>query len=289
MSRPVIISCAVTGSRTTKADHPAIPITPSEQIESIHAAYEAGASMVHLHVRDANGSLSNDPDVFAPVIEGARTHCPDLIIQVSTMGSSPDPKRRGAVLELKPDMASLIPGSVNYFDTVLENPQSMIEALAEMMQTNGVKPEFAIFDLAMLYNAKGLVHSGLVREPLHMQLLLGIPGALPALRHLLDTMVAELHDLCPEATWTATGIGRHQETVMEWALYRGGHLRTGLGNTVRLSPKMLAGDNADLVQRAAQHCVSVGAFVATPAQAREILGLSQITAPPSVRLKPKKS
>lgn len=289
MSRPVIISCAVTGSRTTKADHPGIPMTAPEQIESIHAAYEAGASMVHLHVRDSSGALSNNPDLFAPVIEGVRTHCPDIIIQVSTMGSSPDPRERGAVLALRPDMASLIPGSVNYFNTTLDNPQSMIEALAEMMQDHGVKPEFAIFDLAMLYNAKGLVHSGMVREPLHMQLLLGIPGALPALRHLLDTMVAELHDLCPEATWTATGIGRHQETVMEWALYRGGHLRTGLGNTVRLSPKMLAEDNADLVRRAARHCLSVGAFVATPAQARGILGLAPVTAPPSVRLKPKRA
>lgn len=287
MSRPVIISCAITGSRTRKSDHPGIPISPSEQIESIHAAYEAGASMVHLHARDDDGKLCNSPERLAPVIEGVRALCPEVIIQISTMGHHPDPKVRGAALALKPDMASLIPGSVNYFDTILDNSPAMIEGLAGLMEQHGVKPEFAIFDLAMLYNAKGLVHSGLAREPLHMQLLFGIPGALPALRHLLDTLVAELHDLCPEATWTATGVGRHQETVMDWALYRGGHLRTGLGNTVRLSPNMLAEDNADLVRRAAGHCVSVGAFVASPAQARDILGLAAVPPPPSVRVKPR--
>lgn len=287
MSRPVILSCAITGSRASKADHPALPLSATEQIESIHAAYEAGASMVHLHGRAADGSLSNRPETLAPVIEAVRALCPEIIIQISTMGLSQDPAERGAALALKPDMASLIPGSVNYFSGILQNSPALIEALAGMMHDNGVKPEFAIFDLAMLYNAKGLVHSGLAKEPFHMQFLLGIPGALPALRHLLDTMVAELHDLCSDATWTATGVGRHQETVMDWALYRGGHLRTGLGNNVRLSPHQLAEDNADLVRRAAQHCLSVGAFVASPAQARELLGLPAVPPPPSVRTKPR--
>jgi uncharacterized protein (DUF849 family) len=273
MSRPVIISCAITGAMPGKADNPALPISPAEQIESIHEAFEAGASMVHLHVRDAEGRPTNDPERFAAVMEGARRHCPGLIIQLSTMGTSEDPKERGAALSLRPDMATLVPGSVNYFDRILKNSPAMIESLADMMAQYGVTPEFAIFDMAMLYNAKGLVHAGLVREPLHVQLLLGIPGGLPALRHLLDTLVAELHDLSPDASWVATGIGRHQETVMEWALYRGGHLRTGLGNNVRLSPKVLAPSNAELVRRAASHCISVGAFVATPTQARSLLGL----------------
>jgi uncharacterized protein (DUF849 family) len=273
MSRPVIISCAVTGAMPGKADNPALPISPSEQIESIHEAFEAGASMVHLHVRDDEGCPSNDPARFAEVMDGIRRLCPGIIIQLSTMGTSPDPQQRGAILALRPDMATLVPGSVNYFDRILQNSPSMIERLAEMMLTYDVAPEFAIFDLSMLYNAKGLVHAGLVREPLHVQLLLGIPGGLPALRHLLDILVSELHALSPDASWVATGIGRHQETIMEWALYRGGHLRTGLGNNLRLSPKVLASSNAELVRRAAAHCTAVGTFVATPEQARTLLNL----------------
>lgn len=277
MSRPVIISCAVTGTLPDKVDNPALPVTPSEQIESIQQAYEAGASVVHLHVRDDEGLPTSDPERFRVVVEGVRRHCPDMIIQLSTMGPSQDPQERGACLDLHPDMATLVPGSFNYFNRTLVNTPDMIEQLADRMGRSGVRPEFAIFDLSMLFSAKALVHAGLARDPLHVQFLLGIPGALPAMRHLLDVLVTELHDLSSGATWVATGIGRHQETVMDWALYRGGHLRTGLGNNLRLSPTELAPSNAELVRRAAAHCSAVGAFVATPREARTILGIDWAT------------
>ena len=273
MSTPCIITVAITGSVPTKKDSPAVPITVQEQIESTHAAYEAGAALVHAHVRNDDGTTTSDPDRFARLLEGIRKHCPDMIVQFSTGGRSGMGKERGAMLHLKPEMASLTTGSVNFAKIIYENHPTLINELASSMLTHGIKPEIEIFDLAMLYNAAKLVADGLLKPPVHVQFVLGIPGALPADREVLDFELEQLQRVLPGATWTAAGIGRHQLTVNEWSLELGGHCRTGLEDNLKFDKERLATSNAELVQRVADLVGKFDRSVATPAEARGILGL----------------
>jgi uncharacterized protein (DUF849 family) len=274
MSTPCIITVAITGSVPTKKDSPAVPITVAEQIESTQAAYEAGAALVHVHVRNEDGSTTSDPEKFGRFLAGIRKHCPDMIVQFSTGGrSGVGSEERGGMLHLKPEMASLTTGSVNFAKIIYENHPSLINDLAAGMLANDIKAEVEIFDLAMLYNAAKLVADGLLKAPAHVQFVLGIPGALPADRQVLEFEIAQLHRMLPGATWTAAGIGRHQLTVNEWALELGGHCRTGLEDNVRFDKHRLAASNAELVQRVAELTRKFGRTVATPAEARRILGL----------------
>ncbi|MEK9754601.1 MAG: 3-keto-5-aminohexanoate cleavage protein, partial [Rhodospirillaceae bacterium] len=180
MTTPCIITCAITGALPTKADNPAVPVTPAEQIESTHEAFEAGASLVHIHVRNEDQTPSSDPDKYAAVQEGVRKHCPGMIVQFSTGGRGRDQKQRGAMLHHRPDMASLATGSVNFPRGIYENPPDFVDGLATTMLEYGIKPEIEIFDVAMLYNAANLVKRGLLKAPVHVQFVLGIPNALPA-------------------------------------------------------------------------------------------------------------
>lgn len=279
MSRPVIISCAITGPVATKDDNPALPVTPSEQIESTQAAFEAGASIVHLHVRDDAGRPTGEIERFARVLEGVRTHCPGMIVEFATGGRGEPSPDRDRLIALRPDLATLTPGSVNFPGEIFANAPAAIEKLAGTMLDGGVKPVLQVFDLAMLYNIRALADQGLLREPLQVQFVLGIPNALPARRQVLDFMIAELHDLCPTAVWFATGVGRHLETVVEWALFLGGHIRTGMEDTLRVDRGRMASSNAELVSRAATRCMEYGAHAATPAEARALLGLPPAVVP----------
>ena len=276
MSTPCIITVAITGSVPTKKDSPAVPVTVPEQIESTHAAYEAGAALVHVHVRNDDGTTTSDPEKFGRFLAGIRKHCPDMIVQFSTGGRSGMGKERGGMLHLKPEMASLTTGSVNFAKIIYENHPSLINDLATGMLANDIKPEIEIFDLAMLYNAARLVTEGLLKAPVHVQFVLGIPGALPADRQVLDFELAQLERMLPGATWTAAGIGRHQLTVNEWALELGGHCRTGLEDNLRFDKDRLATSNAELVKRVAELTPKFGRSVATPAEARQILGLRAV-------------
>jgi uncharacterized protein (DUF849 family) len=273
MSTPCIITVAITGSVPTKKDSPAVPISVAEQVESSHAAYEAGASLVHVHVRNDDGTTTSDPERFGRFLAGIRKHCPDMIVQFSTGGRSGAGKERGAMLHLKPEMASLTTGSVNFAKIIYENHPTLINDLASSMLANDIKPEIEIFDLAMLYNAAKLVADGLLKAPVHVQFVLGIPGALPADREVLEFELRQLSRMLPGATWTAAGIGRHQLTVNEWALELGGHCRTGLEDNLRFDKERLATSNAELVKRVAELTPKFGRSVATPAEARRILGL----------------
>jgi uncharacterized protein (DUF849 family) len=273
MSDPCIITVAITGSVPKKKDNPSVPISVSEQLESTHAAYEAGASLVHVHVRNDDGSTTSDPDRFSRFLEGARKHFPDMIVQFSTGGRSGVGRERGGMLPLKPDMASLSTGSVNFKTMIYENHPALIVELAKAMLEHGVKPEIEIFDLAMLYNAANLVAEGLLEPPVHVQFVLGIPNAMPADRQVLEFELAQLERVLPGATWTAAGVGKHQIVVNEWTLELGGHCRTGLEDNVRFDKSRLAASNAELVTRVAELAGSYGRSVATPAEARRILGL----------------
>lgn len=276
LKQPCIISVAITGSVPRKKDNPAVPISVPEQIESTHEAYEAGATLVHLHVRDEEERSSSDRNRFAVLQEGIRKHCPDIVIQFSTGGRGRSFEQRGAMLDLRPDMASLATGSVNFPTIVYENPPDFVRSLAQTMLDLDVKPEIEIFDLAMLYSTVDLVQQGLLKEPVHVQFVLGVKNALPARREILEFEVAQLNKLLPTATWTAAGIGRHQLEVNQWTLEMGGHCRTGLEDNVRWDKDTLAKSNAQLVERVASLCGEYGRPVATAKEAREILALKPV-------------
>ena len=274
---PVIITVAITGALPRKKDNPSVPITPSEQIESTHEAYEAGASIAHIHVRNADESPSSDPALFAEVQAGIVKHCPGMIVQLSTGGRGREQSARGGMLFLRPDMASLATGSVNFPTSIYENPPDFVEGLATSMIKYDIKPEIEVFDLAMLYNAATLVKKGMLKTPLHVQFVLGIPNALPGRRSVFDFLREELQDVLPGSTWTAAGIGRHQFEVNLWCLKAGGHCRTGFEDNVRFDATRLASSNAELVQKIVTHCAQHNRKPATPTEAREILGLRATT------------
>lgn len=273
MTQPTIITAAITGALPRKAQTPAVPVTPAEQIESTREAYEAGAALVHIHVRNKDESPSSDPDLFAQVQEGVKKHCPGMIIQFSTGGRGRSQNERGRAINLRPDMASLTTGSVNFPNQIYENPPQLVEDLARAMLDHNVKPEIEVFDLAMLYNAENLAGRGLIRRPLHVQFVLGIPNALPARRRVLEFLVSELGDIMPDATWAAAGIGRHQLDVNRWTLELGGHMRTGLEDNIKFDRDRLAKSNAELVARLRDMCGEFNRHAASPAEARDILKL----------------
>ena len=271
---PVVIAVAITGSVPRKKDNPAVPVTVPEQIESTHQAFEAGATLCHIHVRNDDESPSSDPEKFAAVQEGLRKHCPGMIVQFSTGGRGRDPAERGLSLKHRPDMASLSTGSVNFPTIVYENSASLVTDLAGQMKRYGVRPEIEIFDLSHLHGAKRLVEAGLIDARPHVQFVMGVQNAMPAEEHLLDILLAETRRILPEATWTAAGIGRNQAVVMDWALARGADaVRTGLEDNIRLTKDRLAASNAELVGHAAEAVARHGRRVATSAEARAALGL----------------
>ena len=270
---PCIITVAITGSVPKKIDNPTIPITVSEQIESTRMCYDAGASLVHLHVRNEDESPSSDVNKFKELLAGIKESCPNMIIQFSTGGRGRSHEERGAMLYLKPDMASLATGSVNFPSSIYENPPSLINDLAHSMLNNSIKPEVEIFDLAMLYNAIELVKSGLLIEPVHVQFVFGIKNALPAKKEILKFQINELKKYLPQSTWTAAGLGKSQLIVNEWSLELGGHCRTGLEDNIKYDKTRLANGNEELVERLALLSNKFNRPVATPLEARKILGL----------------
>lgn len=276
MSKPVIITAAITGALPRKKDTPAVPVTPSEQIESTHEAFEAGATLVHIHVRDSDENPSSDPALFAQVQEGVRKFCPGMIVQFSTGGRGRDQAARASMLYLRPDMASLATGSVNFPNGIYENPPDFVDGLANAMLEFEIKPEIEIFDLSMLYSAANLAKKGLLKGPLHVQFVLGIVNALPARRSVFDFLRAELAEVLPDATWVAAGTGRHQWEINKWCLEAGGHIRTGLEDNIKFSPERLATSNAELVRKVVDVCEEYGRRPATPAEARAILQLPAV-------------
>ncbi|MGE0239509.1 MAG: 3-keto-5-aminohexanoate cleavage protein [Parvibaculaceae bacterium] len=273
MSSPCIISVAITGSLPRKENNPAVPISVAEQVESTHAAYEAGAALVHLHVRNDDQTPTSNPERFAQVQAGIVKHCPGMIVQFSTGGRSGNGLERGGMLHLKPDMASLATGSCNFPSIIYVNPPDLILYLAEEMRKHAVKPEIEVFDLSMLYQALRLADEGILPKPLHVQFVFGIKNAMPAVRQVLDFQVAELKRLMPDATWAAAGIGRHQLELNRWTLELHGHCRTGLEDNVRFDAARLAASNAELVARVADLCGQYGRHPASPGEARALLGL----------------
>ncbi|HHX88378.1 MAG TPA: 3-keto-5-aminohexanoate cleavage protein [Paracoccus sp.] len=270
---PCIVCVAITGSVPTKANNPAVPVTVSEQVESTQAAFEAGASIAHCHVRDDAGLPSSEPERFARLKEGLERHCPGMILQFSTGGRSGAGMARGGMLPLRPDMASLSVGSNNFPTRVYENPPDLVDWLASEMLAHGVKPEIEAFDLSHIVQAARMAADGRLQAPLYVQFVMGVKNAMPADERIFDFYIETLNRLAPDALWCGAGIGAHQLEVNEWCIARGGHTRTGLEDNLRLDRHRLAPSNAALVARAAALCEKYHRPIATWQEARGLLNL----------------
>ncbi|MEM8540426.1 MAG: 3-keto-5-aminohexanoate cleavage protein, partial [Pseudomonadota bacterium] len=268
---------AITGSLPKKANNPSVPITVSEQVESTQEAFEAGATMVHAHVRNDDETPSSDPEKFARLKEGLLKHCPGMIIQFSTGGRSGSGPTRGGMIPLKPDMASLAVGSNNFPLRVYENPPELVDWLAAEMREYNVKPEVEAFDLSHIFQAAKMKADGRLADLPYVQFVMGVQNAMPVDREVFDFYISTVKRLFgPDAPWCAAGVGAQQIVVNEWAITSGGHARTGLEDNVRLDRKTLAPSNAALVQRVVQLCEKHERPIASTDDARRILGLPKV-------------
>ena len=274
MSKPCIICVAITGSVPRKEDNPAVPIIVSEQVESTQAAFEAGATICHAHVRNDDQTTSSDPEKFARLKEGLEKHCPGMIIQFSTGGRSGAGQERGGMLPLRPDMASLTVGSNNFPTRVYENPPDLVDWLASEMIAYDIKPEIEAFDLSHIFQAAKMQEDGRLKGPAYVQFVMGVKNAMPVDREVFDFYIRTMQRLLPDSEWCAAGIARHQIEVNEWCVAAGGHARTGLEDNIRMNRETLAPSNAALVERVVELCERYERPVATTAEARAILGLA---------------
>jgi len=273
---PLIINVALTGMVPTREDSPQVPITPDEIAADAERVHSAGASIVHLHARDEDGRPTYRREVYEEIVAGVRGRCPDLIVCVSTSGRVfKSFEERSEVLDLdsdlKPEMASLTLGSLNFPAQASVSEPEMIRRLAGKMKERGIMPELEAFDLGMVDYAKFLVDKGVLVPPFYFNILLGSLGTLSATPFHLATVVQSLPT---GATWAGAGIGRFQLFVNSMAVTMGGHVRVGLEDNLWLdAEKTHPATNPGLVERVVALAGAVEREVATPAQARELIGL----------------
>ncbi|RKH46183.1 3-keto-5-aminohexanoate cleavage protein [Corallococcus sp. AB049A] len=274
MSKPMVITAAMVGAETTREQTPYLPITAEEIAEDAVKCREAGAAMVHIHVRTAEGKPSQDAELFRAAIRAIRKRT-DILIQVSTggaVGMGVDERCGGLTLTGadKPDMATLTTGTVNFGEEVFWNPRPLVRDIAKRIKGIGLKPELECFDVGMIDEARYLAKEGLVDLPAHFDFVLGVPGTLQARPEVLDFMIASL----PEgSSWTVAGVGRQQLPFVDEAAKRGGNARVGLEDNIYLSKGVLAKGNFELVAEAAKRARAAGRELATPEQARQLLRL----------------
>lgn len=270
--QPVMITAAMVGAEVTRQQQPRLPVTPQEIISAAVACYEAGASIIHIHVRDAGGNATQDAGLFLEVVEGIRARC-DVITQVSTGGAVwMSAEERLQSIECGPDMATLTTGTINFGNGVFKNDRQLVETFARRLRERGIVPELEIFDVGMLDEAMRLREMGLISDPLHFDFVMGVPGGLSAdPAHLLHMT----RSLPPGSTWSVAGMGRHQLLLGTIALAMGGNVRVGFEDNIYYRKGRLATSNAELVAQIARLAQELDRPVATPAQAREILRLDR--------------
>ena len=275
MSTPMVITAAMVGAETTREQTPHLPITAEEIAEDAVKCREAGAAMVHLHVRTPDGKPSQDAELFRAAIRAIRKRT-DILIQTSTGGAvGMNVDERCGPLTLtgadRPDMATLTTGTVNFGQDVFWNPRPLVRDIAKRIRALGIKPEIECFDVGMIDEASILAKEGLVDLPAHYDFVLGVPGALTARVDALEFMIKSL----PEgSTWTVAAVGRHQLPFVEDAAERGGNARVGLEDNIFVSKGVLAKGNWELVAEAAKRAKAKGRTLATPEEARKILRLT---------------
>ena len=268
----LIITAALTGAEVTREQQPALPVTPQEIAAAAEECAKAGASIVHLHAREADGTPTQDRETYRRIIAAIRERC-DVIVQVSTGGAvGMTSAERLAPVTLAPEMATLSMGTVNFGDDVFMNHPADMETFLHAMQQHGVKPEFEIFDTGMITTLNRWLKKGLLQGPQHVDFVLGIPGGMAGTPQALLYMVEQLP---PDASWTVAGIGSAQLPLGTLAILLGGHVRVGFEDNVYYRKGELASSNAQLVARIARISEELNRPVATPAQARAILGLTQ--------------
>jgi len=271
-SDPVVLTCAITGADVFRENNPNIPYTTKEIADSAIEAHEAGAAIAHLHVREDDGTPSGRPELFVDVIDRIRAGAPELLTMVSTGGSNDmtiDERTTG--LEANPDISGVESGSMNFGDETFITPPPAGRGIAARATEAGIALEVEVFDVGHVVSAVRWLEQGVIPAPMRINLVFGVPGGIDATPEALDAM---LRPLPPETFWTVTCIGRHHARMLGVALLRGAPgIRTGLEDVAYLSKGVLAPSNAALVEMAAGLTRTLGREVATPAQARELLGL----------------
>lgn len=270
---PLIITCAITGAETDKKKQPALPTNPSEQAFAAKEACEAGARVIHLHVRDEFGRPTQCVDRFRESMDAIREAVPDVILQMSTGGAVGDSiEDRLRPLSLKPDMATLNMGSLNFGDDVFINHPKDIERLAKSIYDLGIVPELEIYEVGMLETAARYLQKGILKEPLHFQFVLGVPGGLSGrsenLEHLLKILKS---DFSSHVTWGVAGIGRFQFPMAEQTIELGGHVRVGFEDNIYIEKGVLAETNAALVQKVVGLAQKQNRMLASFDKARAVL------------------
>jgi len=273
-SDKIILSVATTGSWPTKAQNPGLPVTPEEIAQAAVESWREGAAVVHVHVRDDAGKMSCDLSRFQRVRELIRDQGCDILINFSTSGGAGrvGEEERFNSLAAGPELGSLDAGSMNFNDRIFLNPPDFLEELARRMLAAHVKPEIEVFDSGMIGNALALEGKGLIPSPLWWQFVLGVKGGAPAtarsLLHLVDSLPAG-------SLWSVCAVGGRQLSMNVLAIAIGGHARTGLEDNLYYRRGELARSNAQLVARLTRIARECGREPATPAEAREILGLAR--------------
>lgn len=268
---PVMITVAAIGAELTREHQPNLPITPEEIAADAARCREAGASIYHLHVRDDTGHPTMDVDTFRRARDAIQA-ATDLIVQFTSGGAVGDSEEaRVAPLDLRPEMATLTTGTVNFGEDVFWNPKGLVQRFYARMRSLAILPEFEIFDSGMLAGAASLLARSRQPHHPHYDFVLGVPGGMPAWPDAVQFLSSKL----PQgATWSATGIGRQHLSITKAALAGGGHVRTGFEDVRFFEPGRLATANAELIARVASMAKDADREVATPEQARAILGLA---------------
>lgn len=270
--KPLIITAAVNGAETMREQNPNVPYTPVEIAEEARRCRDAGASMVHVHGRLDDGTPTQDRQTFSRILSEIRKRT-DVLVQFSTGGAVwMTVDQRIEALDLKPDMATLTTGTVNFGDDVFMNSLPMVREIASRLRHFGVRPEIEVFEVGMLDTAIDMVRKGLLDAPLHVDFVLGVPGAMAARPQTLDFLVQSLPE---DWTWCVAGIGRHELPLAYKAIEMGGHVRVGLEDNVYLQKGVLAKGSWELVQNVAEYAVSVGRPLANPTIAAETLRIDR--------------
>ena len=271
---PLIVTAALVGAEVTREETPHLPITALEIGREARLCREAGAAMVHLHVREADGRPSQSAALFGAAVREVRRQC-DILIQLSTggaVGMGVDERCGGLTLQgdLRPDMATLTTGSVNFGDAIFENPRPLIRDIARRIRASGAVPEIECFDAGMIDEALALAREGLIDLPAHFDFVLGVPGALGASPEALRFLASKLPAGC---SWSVAAMGRHELPFAELAIELGGHARVGLEDNIYIEKGVLAKGSCELVARVAELAKRHGRPLATPAEARALLRL----------------
>jgi len=272
MTQPLIITAALDGAETMREHNPNVPYTPEEIALEAVRCREAGASMVHVHGREDDGTPTQARGVFAKILSEIRERS-DILVQFSTGGAvwmSVD--ERIEALDLRPDMATLTTGTVNFGEDVFQNSLPMIRQIAERLNTYSVRPEIEIFDTGMVDTALRLLKEGVLSGPLHFDFVLGVPGGMGGRPENLDFLVAMIPE---DSTWSVAGIGRYELPLAQKAIEMGGHVRVGLEDNVFVRKGVLAKGSYELVAQVADYARAQGRELATPEVARRLLNLGK--------------